>query len=109
MRRYSPEMIIVTAAARLRPDTREAALAAATKMQEATAREPGCEEYRFWLAIDDPHSMLVFERWADQAALEAHFAAEHAREFGAAIAGVRRRPGGGDAVRGRARRAAALR
>ena len=86
MRRYSAEMIIVTAAARLRPDTRDAALAAATKMQEATAREPGCDEYRFWVAIDDPHRVLVFERWADQAALDAHFAMQHTRDFGAAIA-----------------------
>ena len=79
-------MILVTAAARLRPETRAAALAAATKMQEATSREPGCGEYRFWVAIDDPDSVLVFERWADQEALDAHFATQHARDFGAAIA-----------------------
>jgi quinol monooxygenase YgiN len=79
-------MILVTAAARLRPDTRKMALAAAAEMQEATAREPGCHEYRFWVAIDDPDSVLVFERWADQASLDAHFAAQHTRDFGAAIA-----------------------
>jgi quinol monooxygenase YgiN len=81
-----PAMILVTAAARLRPDVREEALAAAKHHQEITAQEPGCHEYRFWTAIDDPDSLLLFERWADQAALDAHLAAPHVREFGAAIA-----------------------
>ena len=78
-------MILVTASARLRPATRDDALAAARRMRDATAGEPGCQEYGFWLAIDDPGSILVFERWADQASLEAHLAAAHTREFGAAI------------------------
>ena len=78
-------MIIVTAAARLRPDTRDEALAAALRMQETAAQEPGCQEYRFWTAIDDPDSLLLFERWDDDAALEAHLAAPHTREFGGAI------------------------
>ena len=78
-------MVIVTAAARLRPDMREEALDAARQMQETTAGEAGCLEYRFWTAIDDPHSVLIFERWSDQAALETHLAAPHTREFGASI------------------------
>ena len=80
-------MIIVTAAARLRSDTREEALAAALQMQDNTAGEAGCREYRFWTAIDDPDRVLLFECWEDEAALEAHLAAPHTREFGAAIAG----------------------
>jgi quinol monooxygenase YgiN len=80
-------MIIVTATARLRGDTRDDALAAARRMQFATAGEQGCREYRFWTAIDDPDSVLLFECWEDEAALEAHLAAPHTREFGAAIAG----------------------
>jgi quinol monooxygenase YgiN len=79
-------MILVTAFARLRPDAREDALTAARRMQEATAAEQGCHEYRFWTAIDDPDEIFLFERWADQTALDAHFAAPHTREFGAAIA-----------------------
>ena len=78
-------MIIVTAAARLRPEMREEALDAARQMQETTAGEPGCLEYRFWTAIDDPHSVLIFERWTDQATLDTHLAAPHTREFGASI------------------------
>ena len=78
-------MILVTASARLRSDARADALAAVTRMQEATASEPGCQEYRFWVAADDPGAVLLFERWEDQAALDAHLAAPHTREFGAAI------------------------
>ena len=78
-------MIIVTAAARLRPERRDEALAAARRMQETTAAEHGCHEYRFWIAIDDPHSLLLFERWEDLASLEAHLTSAHVAEFGAAI------------------------
>jgi quinol monooxygenase YgiN len=78
-------MIVLTGAARLRPDTRDEALAAARQMQDTTAGEPGCLEYRFWTAIDDPDSVLIFERWTDPAALDAHLAAPHTREFGASI------------------------
>ena len=78
-------MILVTASARLRPDTRAGALAAATRMQAATTAEPGCDEYGFWIAVDDPDRILLFERWADQESLAAHLAAPHTREFGAAI------------------------
>jgi quinol monooxygenase YgiN len=80
-----PAVILVTAVTRLRPGVRAEALAAARGMQEVTAQEPGCHEYRFWMEIDDPDSLLLFERWADQSALDAHLAAPHTREFGAAI------------------------
>jgi quinol monooxygenase YgiN len=80
-------MIFVTAAVRLRPDRRDEALAAARRMQETTAAEDGCHEYRFWTAVDDPDSLLLFERWEDLASLEAHLATPHVAEFGAAISG----------------------
>jgi quinol monooxygenase YgiN len=81
-------MIFVTAAARLRPDRRDEALAAARRMQDASSAEEGCHEYRFWIAIDEPHTLLLFERWEDLASLEAHLATPHVAEFGASIAGL---------------------
>lgn len=80
-------MILVTATARVRAGTRDDALSAAARMREATAAEPGCREYSFWMAADDPDSLLLFERWDDQESLDAHLAAPHVAEFGAAIAG----------------------
>ena len=78
-------MIVVAAHARLKPGAREAAVAAALKMREASLAEPGCQEYGFWFAIDDPDSLLVFECWDDQAALDFHFSTPHLAEFTASI------------------------
>ena len=78
-------MVIVVAHARVKPEAREAAIAAASKMRDASIAEPGCQEYNFWFAFDDEHELLVFERWDDQAALDAHFATPHLAEFAAAI------------------------
>ena len=78
-------MVIVVAHARVKPEARAAAVAAAEKMRDASRAEPGCHEYGFWFAFDDEHELLVFERWEDQAALDAHFQTPHLAEFAAAI------------------------
>jgi quinol monooxygenase YgiN len=78
-------MVLVVVSARLKPEARDEAVAAAQRMQEASSREPGCIEYRFWAALDDPNSMLLFERWSDRESLETHLAQGHTAEFGAAI------------------------
>lgn len=78
-------MIIVTAHARLKPEARETAMAAAAKMRDASIAEPGCQEYGFWFAFDDPDSLLVYERWDDQAALDFHFSTPHLAEFAKSI------------------------
>lgn len=75
-------MLIIAGHARVKPEMREEALAAAKTMQERSAAEPGCQEYGFWLAVDDPDKLLLFERWDDAAALEAHTRTEHFAEFG---------------------------
>ena len=80
-------MVLVTAVARLKPEAREEALAAAERMQAASSAEPGCQEYGFWFAIDDPNRLLVFERWDDAEALDTHLAKPHVAEFAAAIGG----------------------
>ena len=74
-------MIIVTGRVQVRPDQRDAALSAAEQMRKHTINEPGCIEYRFWSATDDPNAILLFEQWEEQAALEAHLTAPHMIEF----------------------------
>src|SRR5512146_1297960 len=66
------EMIIVTGRVRVHPDQREAAISAAEGMRKHTLDEPGCIDYRFWSATDDPEAILLFEQWQEQSALEAH-------------------------------------
>lgn len=42
-------------------------------------REPGCEQYEVFQSLDDPDSLVLLERWQDQAALDAHAAALRTR------------------------------
>lgn len=73
--------IVIAGNARIRSDAREAALAAAARMREATMAEAGCVEYRFSFALDDPDVVLLHEEWADAAALDAHMATPHMAVF----------------------------
>jgi quinol monooxygenase YgiN len=75
-------MLIIAGHAQIKPEMREEALEAAKRMQELSSAEPGCQEYGFWLDVDDPHKLLLFERWDDAAALDAHARTEHFAEFG---------------------------
>src|SRR5262249_54230215 len=79
-------MIIVTGRARVHPDQRDAAISAAQDMRKYTLAEPGCIEYRFWSAADDPNALLLFEQWEEPSALEAHLAAPRMATFLAEIA-----------------------
>jgi quinol monooxygenase YgiN len=36
------------------------------------AAEEGCEQFELFVSADDPDRLVVLERWADQAALDAH-------------------------------------
>jgi quinol monooxygenase YgiN len=81
-------MIIVTARARVQADQRDAAIAAAQDMRKQTVDEPGCIDYRFWSATDDPNTILAFEQWEEQGALETHLAAPHTTAFLTQIAAV---------------------
>jgi len=35
-------------------------------------REPGCEQFEIFQSAVDPDRLVLLERWADQAALDAH-------------------------------------
>ena len=54
-------------------------------MQVATLQEPGWNAYQFSFAVDDPSIVCIAEEWADQAALDAHFASEHMAAFAAQL------------------------
>jgi len=78
-------MIIITGTAHVHPDQRDAAISAAQDMREHTIGEPGCIDYRFWSATDDPNAILLFEQWQEQTALTTHLAAPHTAAFLAKI------------------------
>jgi quinol monooxygenase YgiN len=83
-------MIIITGRTQVHPDQRNAAISAAQDMRKHTTAEPGCIDYRFWSATDDPNAILLFEQWQERSALAPHLGAPHTAtclaELGAAVA-----------------------
>lgn len=56
------------------PDSRDAVMVEATPLQQATReQEPGCLAYCFAADPVVPGRIQVYELWADQASLAAHF------------------------------------
>jgi len=78
-------MIIVKARARIRPDRRDEAAAAARRMAEATEAEPGNVSYTFSTDLTDPDVIHLFEEWEDEEALAAHFTLPHMADFVVAL------------------------
>src|SRR5262249_6332822 len=78
-------MILITGRATVRPDQRDAALSAADALRRHTIEEPGCAEYRFWVAADDPNTVLLFEEWDAREPLDRPHATPPVAEFLEAI------------------------
>jgi quinol monooxygenase YgiN len=70
-------MILVTAAARSRPETRDDLSRRLARLAAASRDEPGCRGYRFTCDVEDPTLFSSFEMWDDRAAHDAHMAAPH--------------------------------
>ena len=54
-----------------------------------TVQEPGCLEFRVFELTDRPGHFVLWETFADQAALDVHMAAEWTREYFASGAAAR--------------------
>ena len=68
-------MVIVGGSFELDPDQREEFLAGRLDSIRASRAEPGCLEYTMSADPLDPSRVVLFERWADQGALDTHLAA----------------------------------
>ena len=68
-------MVIVAGSFEIKPDEREEFLAGRLDSMRASQGEPGCLEYTMSADPIDPGRVVLFERWADQASLDAHLAA----------------------------------
>lgn len=51
------------------------------RMAPLSRAEPGCLQYEAHRDVDDPHRFVLFERYVDAAALEAHAASSHFRQL----------------------------
>jgi quinol monooxygenase YgiN len=68
-------MLIVAGHFDVDPADQAAFVAGRVDQMKATRSEPGCLEYAMSADPADPARVLLFERWADQAAFDAHMAA----------------------------------
>jgi quinol monooxygenase YgiN len=68
--------IIISGTVDLPPERLDQALADARPLIEGALTEPGCLDYDWCPDPLRPGRVRVFERWASEAALEAHFAGE---------------------------------
>ena len=67
----------VIARAKAKPDRVAQVRAILIALVEATRREPGCLSYELLQNHDDPTDFAFIERWASQAAEQAHFMTPH--------------------------------
>lgn len=60
----------------------EATVARLLQENAAAARaEPGCLEFAVYQAVDDPRAILLYERYTDEDAFQAHRRTPHFREI----------------------------
>ena len=75
-------MIALHVKYRFPPEKVDEAIGYFKKMQPASRAESGCLFYTIYQEKDDPAVFHIHEHWQDQAALEAHSATAHMKEYG---------------------------
>lgn len=74
-------MLYVIAMQSIIPEARERYMRQVKLCIAETRKEPGCISYDLHQSISEPNKVVFVERWKDQAAIDAHFAAPHYKEF----------------------------
>lgn len=82
---HAGPMIIISGTLRVDNADVEAAMALGETMATASLAEDGCSAYGFWQSPSDPCLVRVFEEWASQEAIDAHFATPHMADFMAGL------------------------
>lgn len=62
---------------RVRAGSEQPARELLARLAAASAQEPGCLTFTVHRSLEDPQEFLLYERYRDQAALEAHRGSEH--------------------------------
>lgn len=79
-------MITFTVRMRFAGEDRQQVVEILKSLAVASRQEPGCVTYVPHFIEDDPDTILLYEQYRDQAALEAHRASPHFQKY--AIAGL---------------------
>ncbi|MDQ0564714.1 antibiotic biosynthesis monooxygenase [Erythrobacter citreus] len=74
-------MIQINGTIRLGRSIDAATRKAIVEMVRASRAEEGCIDYAFANDLADPDTLILFERWRDQAALDAHGKSDHMAAF----------------------------
>ena len=74
-------MVIVTGEILARPETLDALLAVCLDHVRRSRTEPGCISHDVFVDAENPLRIFFFERWADRAAPETHFAVPGSNTF----------------------------
>ena len=74
-------MIQINGKIRMGADASPEAMDALIKMVRVSREEDGCLDYTFAQDLADPDTLILYERWRDQEALQAHMASAHMAEF----------------------------
>jgi quinol monooxygenase YgiN len=78
-------VIVVTGRMRIAPENRERYVAVTTEMCSRSREEDGCHGYRVYADLEQDDRYVIVEEWADDAALQRHFAEPHTRTFLSAL------------------------
>lgn len=70
-------MICAVVTYRVRPGQEDEAVTLFGELTAASAQEPGCLTFRVHRSEEDPQEFLLYERYRDDAGLEAHRSSEH--------------------------------
>lgn len=85
-------MVVVTGWILARPETLSDLIALCQDHSRRSRQEPGCLSHDLYIDSENGLKLFFFERWADRAALKAHFAVPESNDF---MRKVRGRSAGG--------------
>ncbi|QYJ06041.1 putative quinol monooxygenase [Qipengyuania flava] len=85
-------MIIVTGSVQLTPEGRDEGFRLGTEHSQRSRAEPGCIAHNCYEDCETPGRMHFFEKWADLAALKAHFAVPESSAFVQQVAALAEAP-----------------
>ena len=85
-------MIVVTGSVLAQPDTFDDVLSLSLAHVHRSRAEPGCLSHDVHIDCENAHRLVFVERWADKAALTAHFRVPESIGFVKALRGLLAEP-----------------
>lgn len=74
-------MVSFTVRMRFEPKDRDRVVDILKHLTAESRKEPGCISYTPHFVNDDPNTVLIYEQYQDEAALEAHRSSPHFKQY----------------------------